>query len=115
MIKSNYQLHIKDTGSVEFQVSNLTKRINLLTVHLQNYKKDFSSRSGLLKLIGQRKRLLNYLYKVDVERFSLLLTRLNIRNPIPNSNFINAPIQVYILPFLKRNFNALEKNMSDKG
>lgn len=78
-IISEYQVHDTDTGSAEVQVAMLTERINQLTVHLQNNKKDYSSRRGLLKMIGRRKRLLSYIAKKDVDKYRNLIGRLGIR------------------------------------
>ncbi|MEL7314115.1 MAG: 30S ribosomal protein S15, partial [Cyanobacteria bacterium J06559_3] len=64
---SEYQVHDTDTGSAEVQVAMLTERINRLSAHLQSNKKDYSSRRGLLKMIGRRKRLLSYIAKKDVQ------------------------------------------------
>jgi small subunit ribosomal protein S15 len=69
----------KDTGSPESQISLFTFRINHLTQHLKNNDKDFSSRLGLLKLVGKRKRLLNYLFKTDIERYRHVINELNLR------------------------------------
>jgi small subunit ribosomal protein S15 len=69
----------KDTGSPESQISLFTYRINYLTDHLKGNDKDYSSRLGLLKLVGKRKRLLNYLYKTDIERYRQVLNELNLR------------------------------------
>jgi small subunit ribosomal protein S15 len=78
-IMSNYQVHATDTGSADLQVAMLTERINRLSQHLQANKKDHSSRRGLLKLIGQRKRLLGYILKGNRERYQALIARLGIR------------------------------------
>ncbi len=78
-IISEHQVHETDTGSVDVQVAMLTDRINSLTKHLQQNKKDYSSRRGLLKMIGQRKRLLAYLTKQDPERYKALIQKLGIR------------------------------------
>ncbi|NWF62560.1 MAG: 30S ribosomal protein S15 [Fischerella sp.] len=78
-IISQYQVHETDTGSADIQVAMLTERINRLSEHLQANKKDFSSRRGLLKLIGQRKRLLAYIQKDDREKYQALIARLGIR------------------------------------
>ncbi|MFN6516205.1 MAG: 30S ribosomal protein S15 [Nostoc sp. CreGUA01] len=78
-IISNYQVHETDTGSSEVQVAMLTERINRLSEHLQANKKDHSSRRGLLKLIGQRKRLLAYIQKENREKYLALIARLGIR------------------------------------
>lgn len=68
-----------DTGSPEVQVALLTFRINHLNGHLQTHKKDHHSRRGLLKMVGQRRRLLNYLKKNDIERYRDLIARLGLR------------------------------------
>lgn len=78
-IINGYQLHETDTGSTDVQIAMLTERINRLSTHLQNNKKDHSSRRGLLKMIGQRKRLLAYIRQEDAERYQSLLKRLGIR------------------------------------
>jgi len=74
-----HQLHEKDTGSVEVQVALLSKRIEELTEHFKEHKKDHHSRRGLLKLVGQRRRLLNYLMSHDVERYRALVKTLKLR------------------------------------
>ena len=68
-----------DTGSTEVQIALLTEKINHLTEHLRAHKKDFHSRLGLLKMVGQRKRLLAYLTKKDLEGYRSLIARLGIR------------------------------------
>ena len=68
-----------DTGSTEVQVALLTEKIAHLTEHLKVHKKDYHSRLGLLKMVGKRRRLLNYLKKVDLERYRTLIERLGIR------------------------------------
>ncbi|PMB19753.1 30S ribosomal protein S15 [Fischerella thermalis] len=78
-IISQYQVHETDTGSADVQIAMLTERINRLSEHLQANKKDFSSRRGLLKLIGQRKRLLSYIQKENREHYQTLISRLGIR------------------------------------
>jgi small subunit ribosomal protein S15 len=78
-IISEYQVHETDTGSADLQVAMLTDRINKLSTHLQSNKKDYSSRRGLLKMIGRRKRLLSYIQKQDAGRYRALITRLGIR------------------------------------
>ncbi|MDZ8028973.1 MAG: 30S ribosomal protein S15 [Nostoc sp. SerVER01] len=78
-IISNYQVHETDTGSADVQVAMLTERINRLSEHLQANKKDHSSRRGLLKLIGQRKRLLAYIQKENRDKYLALIGRLGIR------------------------------------
>ena len=74
-----YQVHEKDSGSAEVQVALLTERINQLTEHLKMNTHDNHSRRGLLKLVGQRRRLLTYLSKNDVERYQQLIARLGLR------------------------------------
>ncbi|MGD1866476.1 MAG: 30S ribosomal protein S15 [Phormidesmis sp.] len=78
-IISENQVHETDTGSVDVQIAMLTDRINTLSQHLQKNKKDYSSRRGLMKMIGQRKRLLSYLMKQDAERYKALIKKLGIR------------------------------------
>jgi len=74
-----YKTHEGDTGSPEVQVALLTNRINYLTDHFKVHAKDFHSRTGLLKLVGQRRKLLNYLKNKDVNRYRELIARLGIR------------------------------------
>ena len=71
--------HEGDTGSPEVQAALLTARIAYLTEHLKNNKKDHHSRRGLLKMVGHRRRLLSYLYDIDVERYRALIAKLNLR------------------------------------
>ena len=78
-IIKKYQLDDKDTGSVEVQVALLTERINELNEHLKVHKHDFHSNRGLLKMVGQRKSLLNYLAKTDVQRYRALVKKLGLR------------------------------------
>jgi small subunit ribosomal protein S15 len=78
-IISDYQTHDGDTGSAEVQVALLTARVNQLTEHLKQHKKDHHSRRGLLMMVGQRRRLLNYLSKKDIERYRSLISRLGLR------------------------------------
>ena len=78
-IVSNYRVHEKDTGSPEVQIALLTKRINELTEHLKTHKKDFSSRRGLLRMVGQRNSLLKYLTHEDRERYQQIITKLGLR------------------------------------
>ena len=70
---------VKDTGSPEVQIALLTNRITYLTEHFQSHKKDHHSRRGLLKIVGQRKSLLKYLMKKDVERYRAVIKELGIR------------------------------------
>ena len=78
-IIKDYQLKEGDTGSLEVQVALLTARINDLNEHLKEHKKDHHSRRGLLKMVGQRRNLLNYLKGKDIERYRTLLQRLGLR------------------------------------
>lgn len=78
-IIKKYALHEGDTGSPEVQIAVLTTRINALTEHLRVHKKDHHSRRGLYKMIGQRRNLLNYLQKNDIERYRSIIEKLNIR------------------------------------
>ena len=78
-IIKKYQLDKNDTGSIEVQVALLTERINDLNEHLKVHKHDFHSNRGLLKMVGQRKSLLNYLAKNDVQRYRALVKKLGLR------------------------------------
>jgi small subunit ribosomal protein S15 len=78
-IISKYQRNEKDTGSSEVQIAMLSKKIATLTEHLKSNHKDHSSRLGLLKMVGKRKRLLNYLRKTDYAKFTSLVADLGIR------------------------------------
>ncbi|MFQ6007491.1 MAG: 30S ribosomal protein S15 [Candidatus Zixiibacteriota bacterium] len=78
-IIADHQLHEKDTGSPEVQIALLTDRINQLTEHLKMHKKDFHSRLGLLKLVGQRRRLLDYLKDRDIESYRQVISDLGLR------------------------------------
>ncbi len=78
-IIGEYQVHETDTGSSEVQVAMLTDRIIKLSAHLKTNKKDHASRRGLLKMIGQRKRLLAYIMKKDPDNYRQIITRLGIR------------------------------------
>ncbi|MBI3267640.1 MAG: 30S ribosomal protein S15 [Planctomycetes bacterium] len=78
-IITDYKLHDKDTGSPEVQVALLTERINHLTEHLKSHKKDFTSRRGLLVMVGRRSSLLKYLQNVDRNRYQTVIKRLGIR------------------------------------
>ncbi len=73
------RLHEKDTGSADVQIASLTQRINELTEHLKVNHKDHSSRRGLLKMVGQRRRLLDYLHNTDTTRYHELTKKLNLR------------------------------------
>jgi len=76
---SDYQTHEGDTGSPEVQIAILTSRINNLTEHLKANNKDHHSRRGLLKMVGHRRNLLNYLAKKDIERYRAIIEKLGIR------------------------------------
>ncbi len=78
-IINSYQVHGTDTGSSDVQVAILTERIKRLSDHLKANKKDHASRRGLLKMIGQRKRLLSYIAKQDSQHYRDLITKLGIR------------------------------------
>ncbi len=74
-----YATHEGDTGSPEVQIAVLTRRINDLTEHLKEHKKDHHSRRGLLKMVGKRRNLLNYLMKKDINRYRAIIEKLGIR------------------------------------
>lgn len=78
-IIDRFRLHETDTGSTEVQVAILSERINYLTDHFKTHAKDHHSRRGLIKLVGQRRRLLNYLKKKDIERYRNLIEQLGLR------------------------------------
>jgi small subunit ribosomal protein S15 len=78
-IIAKYALHEGDTGSPEVQIALLTQRINHLTEHLKTHQKDNHSRRGLLKMVGKRRGLLNYLKEVDIERYRTIIASLGIR------------------------------------
>ena len=75
-----YGKNEKDTGMTEVQIALLTERINQITMHLSGFKKDHHSRTGLLRLVGQRRSHLDFLADIDVERYRALIKKLNIRN-----------------------------------
>ena len=74
-----FRLHEKDTGSADVQIALLTERINHLTEHLQKNKKDHSSRRGLLIMVGQRRRLLDYLHNTNIRRYQTITKKLKLR------------------------------------
>lgn len=74
-----FRLHERDSGSPEVQIALLTERINILTEHFQVHKKDFASRRGLLKMVGRRRKLLDYLKKNKIEKYREIIKELNIR------------------------------------
>ncbi len=78
-IMAEFKLHDSDTGSPEVQVALLTEKIKSITAHLKVHKKDFHSRRGLLKMIGQRRKLLDYLREKDITRYRKLIKALGIR------------------------------------
>jgi small subunit ribosomal protein S15 len=78
-IMSTHARHDADTGSAQVQVAMLTTRINELTEHLREHKKDHHSRRGLLKMVGRRRRLLNYLQRTDLEGYRALVAQLGLR------------------------------------
>jgi small subunit ribosomal protein S15 len=78
-IISHFKLHETDTGSPEVQVSLLTQRINEMTLHMQQNPKDLHSRHGLLKMVGRRRRLLDYLKRKDIESYRNLISQLELR------------------------------------
>ncbi len=78
-IIAEYKIHETDTGSPEVQIAVLTERINHLNEHLKTHKKDHHSRRGLLKMVGKRRGLLDYLMKTDIERYRAIVAKLNLR------------------------------------
>jgi small subunit ribosomal protein S15 len=78
-IISAFKLHESDTGSPEVQIAILTERITYLTDHFKTHKKDHHSRRGLLKIVGQRRRLLDYIKRKDIERYKTIIQKLGIR------------------------------------
>ncbi|MGI6364535.1 MAG: 30S ribosomal protein S15 [Bacillota bacterium] len=78
-IIEQFRLNEKDTGSPEVQIALLTNRINHLTLHLKEHKKDHHSRRGLMKMVGRRRRLLDYLRETDINRYRTILEKLNLR------------------------------------
>ena len=79
-IIDQYKLRDGDTGSPEVQIAILTERINHLNEHLKTHKKDHHSRRGLLKMVGRRRGLLNYLMRIDIERYRTLINKLSLRH-----------------------------------
>jgi small subunit ribosomal protein S15 len=79
MLIREYRMHDKDTGSPEIQIALLTERVNQLTEHLKGHTKDFSCRRGLLKLVGQRRKLLDYLKDTDLEGYQKIVEELGLR------------------------------------
>ena len=81
-IITEYATHEGDTGSPEVQIAVLTSRINTLTKHMQQNPKDFHSNRGLLKMVGHRRNLLNYLKKKDIERYRAIIAKLGLRKSL---------------------------------
>ena len=81
-IMQKYAVHEGDTGSPEVQIAVLSARIDCLTEHLKQHKKDHHSRRGLLKMVGHRRRLLSYLYKTDIERYRSIIAKLGLRSTV---------------------------------
>ncbi|MCU0771170.1 MAG: 30S ribosomal protein S15 [Verrucomicrobia bacterium] len=77
---ADFQLHERDTGSADVQIALLTEKINHLTEHLQAHKKDISSRRGLLVMVGERRKLLDYLQDKDQQRYAAVTKKLNLRH-----------------------------------
>mgnify|MGYP002393019190 FL=1 len=78
-IIDNFKVHPSDTGSPEVQIALLSERITYLTEHFKTHQKDHHSRRGLLKLVGQRRQLLNYLKKKSIDRYNTVVERLGLR------------------------------------
>jgi small subunit ribosomal protein S15 len=78
-IINTYRIHASDTGSPEVQIALLSERISYLTEHLKTHKKDHSSRRGLLKIVGKRRRLIDYLRTYNVDRYREVISKLGIR------------------------------------
>lgn len=78
-VVESFRLHEKDTGSADVQIALLTDKINRLTEHLQKNNKDHSSRRGLLMMVGQRRRLLDYLHNTDTDRYLAVTKKLKLR------------------------------------
>ena len=81
-IMQKYAVHEGDTGSPEVQIAVLSARIDYLTEHLKQHKKDHHSRRGLLKMVGHRRRLLSYLYTTDIERYRSIIAKLGLRSTV---------------------------------
>ena len=75
----DYRIHERDTGSADVQIALLTQRINRLTEHLQQNKKDHGSRRGLIMMVGQRRKLLDYLHRTDAPRYQTITRKLKLR------------------------------------
>ena len=81
-IMQKYAVHEGDTGSPEVQIAVLSARIDYLTEHLKQHKKDHHSRRGLLKMVGHRRRLLSYLYKTAIARYRSIIAKLGLRSTV---------------------------------
>jgi len=84
-LRTQYRRHDTDTGSPEYQVAGMTERISYLTKHLKAHPKDFSTRRGLVALVNKRRRLLNYLFKEDSNRYVEIVSGLGIRHKAPSN------------------------------
>ena len=82
-LRDSVRRHDNDTGSPEFQVAGMTERISYLTKHLQQHPKDFSTRRGLVAMVNKRRRLLNYLYQEDQDRYVAVVQSLGVRHKPP--------------------------------
>uniref|UniRef100_A0A7S4N0D3 30S ribosomal protein S15 n=1 Tax=Odontella aurita TaxID=265563 RepID=A0A7S4N0D3_9STRA len=82
-LRTAYRRHETDSGSPEFQVAGMTERITYLTKHLKLHPKDFSTRRGLVALVNKRRRLMNYLFREDIDRYQALVKSLGIRHKAP--------------------------------
>lgn len=78
-LKKEFRLHERDTGSADVQIALLTERINSITKHLKSYKKDHASRRALLKMVGHRRKLLDYLNAADSNRYHTIIKKLKLR------------------------------------
>ena len=95
-IIEQYRIHETDTGSPEVQIAVLTERINHLNEHLQTHKKDHHSRRGLLKMVGKRRGLLDYLMKNDIERYRAIVAKLNLRKQFVYYERKEASAHLYV-------------------
>ena len=84
-LRVTHRRHETDTGSPEFQVAGMTERISHLTAHLKEHPKDFSTRRGLVALVNKRRRLLNYLYREDEQKYVDIVAALGIRHKVPGT------------------------------
>lgn len=84
-IINKFKIHPNDTGSPEVQIAILSKEIEILSSHLKKHRKDFSSRRGLIKKVHQRRRLLQYLFKEDEERYKKIVKKLKLKSKLPVS------------------------------